>query len=108
MSERRPLQGANNQTKGQRQEKAGRRSDLSTTSCDDLVLGPKGDRCQWMFVTVAGDVDVETSESTDEKKRKSRVRRSDKRPAKSLEKGKQFKGWTGRQTDRQIDRRTGV
>lgn len=60
MSERRPLQGANNQTKGQRQEKAGRRSDLSTTSCDDLVLGPKGDRCQWMFVTVAGDVDVET------------------------------------------------
>lgn len=77
---------------------------MSTNSRDELVLGPEGDRCQWMFVTAAGDVDMETSESTDEKKRKSRMRRNDKRPAKSLEKGKKLEGWTGRWTDRQAGR----
>lgn len=104
MSERRPLQGAKNQTKRQRQEKAGSRNELSTTSCDELVLGPEGDRCQWMLVTVADDVNVETSESTFEKKRVSRMRRNDKEPAKIGRKGKPLEGWTGRRTDRQADR----
>lgn len=79
-------------------------TNLSTTSCDELVLGPKGDRCQWMFVTVADDVSVETTESTTEKKRKSRMRRNDKEPAKIGRKGKPLEGWTGGRTDRQADR----
>lgn len=100
MSERQPLQRAKNQTKRQGQEKERRasRSQFPTTSCSELVLGPEADHCQRRSVTVAGD--VETNESTIEKKReKSQVRHSDEVQPRLEEKVDNF-----RRLDRMVDR----